>query len=1329
MANWLDIKGTSKDQFRIGKNKWNVDASAATALRQFVLGDLPVDLTTGGTNDVLTRGATSISFQPAGAGSGYTYYSTNQTLSGDIQGDVVFDAADLTGLTAPTTIRGNLYLINGAAATIDDSLTVQGSILSVGTVEITSTGNLQVHGDLFASTVNLEGSALIAVQGDCVLTAALTGGGTTPLGNDINIQGDLITGAVSGASSAVTVDITSGVGSMTLRVGGSLHFKNAEFSGAFGIAQVDVEVGGDLISTRTDNSFGQFNINADSTSSPSLRVRGAAKNLNILSASTTNDDSKSGANVVLGSFSGGYVSIAGNGNLASGTNAGGTGGNFTCFGDVDALYVKCDGGPTADVTLLGGDGGDILIYGSANIRSSSAGESLTTKGGSISGAGGAGGGGSGGNIEVFGSCSAYVGPISNAGDYANGSTNGNMVFHGDLAVIGTDVEARCLFGKLPVNGGSVAIYGNFTNLNGGINVAGSVGFDTGPVAGGNGGLIEINGTAVCLNLIANGGNGDASGGDGGQVTVRDCKASTINISGGSSGAIEGSTGELISRHHLSLRTSLVARDGSGGGTAPTATKNIFFNGTTLIRLLNFQNRAGVKMRPENDANNGTPVMLKVDAFGSGSKTEIDFHDGSGNVDISAGAADSLYVYSYDAISWNRLQPSAGGGSGYTYFAGSTALTGIYDGDVFVGGSVTDFSTSVEIRGNLYVLGDIEAATSSTNLLVHGSIFVTGEVLSVATGANAIEVRGDLRVGGVNCYLRQGGGSDFIVGRNLYCDTLYTGDGNLTVGGSIFSSGILNLGYVSGGGQVNTVRGDIKAVRVFIDNGASSGTSLYVGGSMHVKEDVSAASSVANFFEVVGDVVTGEASTDSTGTLVLQAFVDGFTIKIGGSVVAKNAELGTSNSATPFKGVISIGGNLTCSRKDTTHGALNFGTSYTTDTDWNELHVGGSIVGFDINGKGTQQGHGSNLYCGAISSHLNALVEVDLRGRDKTLGGAARGGGDLQCGGSCSGNVKTRGGGHSSVTSGNGKGGSVYIAGDCHGTIITGEYQGAGDYGGPANDITVLGSVYGTNGVKAEPGLECDVDDPASIDIHGDTFGQVSARGYSSNSVGLSGGTVLIRGSAWAGAMAAASGCSLSCGVGGSIQINGNCKGGVDTTGGSDSSESTTGGNGGNISIYGALVDGDVRLSGGQGSTGGDAGHLVLGGPSQIGYLEMNGGLSATQNGNCGSCVTQSIACVEFHARDGQGAGAAPSTTKRLIMSGDIRIGQMDFEARGTVFWRPANASPGIPTTLKVDSFAAGSDTFIDNHDESADRDLAGAIQDYFYFYSASALAWYGVQGT
>lgn len=74
MGLWQDLIGTSKELFRIGKNKWRIDATDATTSRDLILGDAEIDFSAPTTNYYLKYNGTKwLPASVAGGGAGNIY--------------------------------------------------------------------------------------------------------------------------------------------------------------------------------------------------------------------------------------------------------------------------------------------------------------------------------------------------------------------------------------------------------------------------------------------------------------------------------------------------------------------------------------------------------------------------------------------------------------------------------------------------------------------------------------------------------------------------------------------------------------------------------------------------------------------------------------------------------------------------------------------------------------------------------------------------------------------------------------------------------------------------------------------------------------------------------------------------------------------------------------------------------------------------------------------------------------------------------------------------------------------------------------------------------
>jgi len=102
------LKGTILNALKVGK-KFTFDATSVTAARNFKLPDMPVDMTTGSTGDVLVKGASSIEFQTGGGGGGMT---DPMTTAGDI---IIRNAGNVTTRLGSSGVPGQVLTLDGSS--------------------------------------------------------------------------------------------------------------------------------------------------------------------------------------------------------------------------------------------------------------------------------------------------------------------------------------------------------------------------------------------------------------------------------------------------------------------------------------------------------------------------------------------------------------------------------------------------------------------------------------------------------------------------------------------------------------------------------------------------------------------------------------------------------------------------------------------------------------------------------------------------------------------------------------------------------------------------------------------------------------------------------------------------------------------------------------------------------------------------------------------------------------------------------------------------------------------------------------------------------------
>jgi hypothetical protein len=153
MSIWQNLIGTTKNIFKIGKNKWEIDASNATSLRSLKLGDAEIDFTSPSINQFLKFDGTK--WRPAAAGSsgggGYTEIPAGGTIGGTYEGNVLC-LGDVT-LNNDLVVKGDLFVVGNFLKPLSSSaptITVYGNFTVLGYFEYLSnsgTPNFDISGD------------------------------------------------------------------------------------------------------------------------------------------------------------------------------------------------------------------------------------------------------------------------------------------------------------------------------------------------------------------------------------------------------------------------------------------------------------------------------------------------------------------------------------------------------------------------------------------------------------------------------------------------------------------------------------------------------------------------------------------------------------------------------------------------------------------------------------------------------------------------------------------------------------------------------------------------------------------------------------------------------------------------------------------------------------------------------------------------------------------------------------------------------------------------------------------------------------------------------
>lgn len=239
------------------------------------LGELSNVSTAGQSNgDVLTYNSGTGTWEPAAAGGGVTIIEVGGFLNGDIDGDVICRGSAL--ITGDTTIKGSLYLGNGATLTAgNNNLTVFGDITcnyisSPAFIDFNSSsfgvvcGSLVCKGSVYNCSVSgiftnagvpPSASSNITVEGDFIsprgyidISGAQSrfGGFPTTSGGTLTVGGDFTTKDLFASGGATTIDGDSNAGNgSTITIGGD--FSQIDPSGTIQM------IGGNALSSVATN--------------------------------------------------------------------------------------------------------------------------------------------------------------------------------------------------------------------------------------------------------------------------------------------------------------------------------------------------------------------------------------------------------------------------------------------------------------------------------------------------------------------------------------------------------------------------------------------------------------------------------------------------------------------------------------------------------------------------------------------------------------------------------------------------------------------------------------------------------------------------------------------------------------------------------------------------------------------------------------------------------------------------------------------------------------------------------------------------------------------
>jgi hypothetical protein len=600
------------------------------------------------------------------------------------------------GFPAEIQVGGNLTGNLGFIST--------GSIFASGDFKGSEGAYIYVNGSVYVYSIDISGAS----SDDPMIPAG--SGGSLLVYGDLMVQdsvdagGGYGDGAPAGGGGTVTVwgAVNGGEASISVRGGdaGGGDAGNGGFLYLYSNASVGelVFVGGDCSSddsTHRSGSGGYLEVKGTLTVDNSCNGRGGDRYGSLSGANTLTPPNGGQVYVYGGAFlndlflEGGEIYTN---NFAP--HEGGRGGEAYIYG---ALFVRDDcqlsGGPSANGS--GGEGGSLYVDGSAWIEddlelnggysdSSTGGEgrdagSVSVNGdlsaGDINLEGGnsqSGPSGRGGIIDIEGSFTVKSFLYLNGGPSYSANENhssgrGGEIYCRDLVAGGVSLYlnggersgATLVGGSVATpNGGFVQAYGNVTANS--IEARGGNVFTNYPIcAGGEGGSLIVLGTLTLdgsLDFVGGSGVGPFGGGFGGSVSVRgaasffdlylvggDANDSSVGGDAGTNGSCGNATftGGLVARN-------LILTDGTGIGSAASATKDLILSGSVSVDAISMENRLTCRIRPDSKA----PAVVRVNQLTS--KTTFNNLAGVATGDLSAIVGNSILI-SGAGGSWSYLQ--------------------------------------------------------------------------------------------------------------------------------------------------------------------------------------------------------------------------------------------------------------------------------------------------------------------------------------------------------------------------------------------------------------------------------------------------------------------------------------------------------------------------------------------------------------------------------------------------------------------------------------------------------------------------------------------------
>jgi hypothetical protein len=967
--------------------------------------------TTGGHDIALTSGV------DAGSGSGNVTINSsgNVTGTGTITGDLV-------SLTATDNIQSNLSVagsrVNTVATSLDvsasnaflsqtGSLTLNDSNVSVtNTFDITDAGSLTVSGStLTAGTVNL------ATTGghDIALTSGVDAGSGT--GNvTINSSGNITgAGTITGGLVSLTAadNIQSNLSVAGSRVNTAATSLDVSASNAFLSQTGSLTINGNHVSVT--NTF-------DITDAGSLTVSGgtlAAGTVNLATtggndiALTTGIDAGSGSgNVTInssgnvtgtGTITGGLVSLTATDNIQSNLSAAGSRVN-TAATSLDVSASNAYLSQTGSVTLNGNDisvtntfditdagsltvSGGTLVAGTVNLA--------TTGGNDIALTTGVNAGSGAGNVTINSS-----GNVTGTGTITGGlvSLTATDNIQSNLSVAGSrvntaatslDVSASNAYlsqtGSLTLNGNHVSVTNTFD-----ITDAGSLTVSGGTLLAGTVNLATTGGNDIALATGVDAGSGS------GNVTIN----SSGNVTG--TGTITGGLVSLTATDNIQSNLSVA---GSRVNTAATSldvsASNAFLSQTGSLTLngsnVSVTNTFDIIDAGSLTVSGGTLTAGTVKLATTGGNdialtTGVDAGSGAGNVTInSSGNVTGTGTITGGLVSLTATDNIQSNLS----VAGSRVNTAATSLDVSASNAFLSQTGSLTLNDSNVNVTNTFDITDAGLLTVSGSTLTAGTVKLATTGGNDIALTSGITANSGVISLSASGsitgvGSLTTSGQDVILTATNgsIGTGSASVNTAVGTNGTLTATALNGGVYIQQSGGGILLSFSQAGSTFQLDTAQGSNGDITILGGVTVGNSGTIKLTADGSIIwnTGSALTGNTVNLVA---TQGSIGSIGGTPVltaaanltAKAAgDVFISQAGTTILGASSAGANNT------------FELIATAGLTPGSIAIGGALSAGTVDLYATGNGSISDQSASVISGTTANLTSVGNIGSDPSIAG-------------------------------------------------------------------------------------------------------------------------------------------------------------------------------------------------------------------------------------------------------------------------------------------------------------------------------------------------------